>query len=233
MRRRSLLFALAAAVCLAAGPLNTAPAASINVVNDSGSAGFVRLTNVDGVNFKIEFLQPKAQWLNSINGSITDLPIQALFPSPITFQLVSGASSHEFMLSSDSWNKRFDPDGDNTDLTYELTRGEAPHMLDSLVLDGRVLSAPQPLLTLGTGASQKTYDFTPLVGGRIQFVMTAPQFNGTNSFFGLFQTVGATASGSMAFSQIVPEPTSAALMGVGLIGLLFHRRRMAKRSLGA
>lgn len=117
---------------------------------------------------------------------------------------------------------------DHADLTFNLTKG----LIDGSDLDlNGLITAIDPNNKVATIAGT-AYDFSTLVGGTHRFGFGASGADWT-AFF-TTADVGTSITGNGHFEEAaVPEPTSIALMGIGLSGLLFYRRRMAKRSLAA
>lgn len=230
MRRRSFPLALAVAAVFAVGSFGSAVAGTVHVNTDSGSLGVFRLTNHGNGDFQLDLAPPPGPQLFTINGS--NVLLDAYFDAAINFKVTSGLGSHDYVVSSGELTTRFfSPDSSATnpfaELKYELTTGESGHLTSGLLLAGMVTSVPSPLVDVGS----TTYNFSSIAS--IQLALAATDYTGltgSKTMWNLFNTPGATAIGTASFAQAVPEPTSVALMGIGLGGLIAFRRRFAKRA---
>lgn len=245
MRKNSLLgFVVALSLAVV-----SAHAETIVVNSDAGTLGTFKLTNngqVDGVWSYTLQLQPVfEQALLSING-VNVGQQQAIFGASIAFTVTGGVSGLTYQLASDDYTKIFSSpvvDGLDASLVYTLHAGSTgdaampgtPGLNDVLNLAGTILGVGQTGAILDLTSNQ--YDFSSMVGGDIVLSLTGQTYtgiSGTQSMGAAMRTPGATVMGGVAeFSQggpAVPEPTSVALLGIGLGGLLAYRRRLAKRT---
>lgn len=230
MLRRSFTLGLAVAALVAVGSLASARGAMIPVRNDSGSLGSFVLTNLGGGTYEIDLTPLPLPQLQRVNGAvvITD----ADFGPKVGFSVVGGLGGNDYDVTSDMYlPKKFEGVPRSAELTYTLTAGQAGTGLnkDGLILSGWITSVPSRYLDLGAD----TYDFAPLYRGRITLVLTGSDYSaGVGSMADVINgAMGDSVSGTGAFSQAIPEPTSMALLGIGLSGLIAFRRRLARRAM--
>lgn len=249
MRKRSFLPSLAAATLAATLAVGPASAENVPVHADAGGLGTFVLTNngeIDGVwSYTLDLSPENEQNYESING--VNVGVQdAAFGATINFTVTGGVAGLVYQITSATYQKTFfspETGGRDASLTYTLLNGSTgdagspgiPGLEDELNLAGLIngVGDTGSILDLIGGP----YDFSTLVDGNIVIALTAQTYTGAgvSSMGELMSTAGATARGGVAqYSQgtaAIPEPTSVALMGIGLSGLLFYRRRLVKRSL--
>jgi hypothetical protein len=220
---------IVAMMLIAALMAGTAQAASITVLTDSGNLGEFNFTNIGIISgtATIAVAVPSLiSTVNTINGAIIPPePIKAT--TPLTLQVTpTGAGEYTLALPAGITKTVGSTVGQQAILTFNLTRGDTPAALPNF------FNASGPVLALLANANP-LYDFAAFGNGlgKINFTFTATTFGGVSSFASLFSTVGATATGNGSFSQAaaVSEPTSVAVLGSGLLGLLaWGRARWAR-----
>jgi len=222
MLQRVLLGGVAAALLL--GSLaSTAQAGGISVLSDSGNLNTFTLDNLGGGDFTLSITAPDT--LTSINGAGVSIP--ATFDPVLAFTAsVSGSVVTVTPTSPIPYTKTFGSGTAIASLTYDLTIGQIGTGINQngLLLGGTILTvAPNAL---------PGYDFSTLVGGTHNFALTGQHYTGgAASIADVFAIAGSSVTGSGGFSEssAIPEPTSLAMLGIGLSGL-FTFRRFFKRT---
>lgn len=226
MSRRAFSVAFVAAIALAVGSLGSATAATIQAHSNAGWLGTFSLVNDGGDNLTLTFTNPTDQELDLINGS--PVSIGAAFSTPIVFTATPTAGTRDFNIVSGVETNTFSSGSGAVDQSFVLDSGQAgdANNEDGLILTGVITDGANSILTVG----DDSYDFSPLLGGVVTFALTGANYANASSMFDVMTTSGASVTGTAVFSQAaIPEPTSVALLGIGLGGLIAFRRRFAKR----
>ena len=199
---------------LAAGLLSCAAAAAqadTIVLNDSGTIGSFTLTNNGGGSMTLNM--DGTEHLENINGSGVG-PFTANFDAKVNMTVVS-LGAHDYSITTGTLTKTFtDAAGGQAILNYKVTGAET----SSFLLNNAVLGGPILGIVMNSFSG---FDFSHLVGGTNNFALTSTSYSGAgvNNMEKVFQTSGASAQGSIAFSELgaVPVPSTLIMATTGLI----------------
>jgi len=227
MKRRFFCTALAMLAATVIG-MGSVQAGTV-VMTDSGNIGQFRATNmgVSGGTATVVFDIPNfTSQLNTVNGLFLATPEQTAVPGPVTLLVTStGPETYNLSLVPSTYEQTIGATpATQAILDFTLTKGVAPDVLPNFFnMSGAITS----LVT----NSNPNLDFSKFEPGGFQNVtLTATSFQNAASFAGFLATPGAVAVGNGSFSQsAVPEPASAALLGIGLSGI-FALQRLFRRS---
>jgi hypothetical protein len=229
MKRRAVLFAAALAVMSLAG---SAAQAGIVVDTASGSIGGFSMVNLGisaGTATILVSGEPNAQsQINTVNG-VSVAPELTTVNGPVTlFVTQTGPETYSLALSPPTYTETVGATpGSQAMMAFNMSSGVAPSALPNFFnMSGGI--------TALLANANPTYDFSNFANGlgTINITLTATSFSpGISSFAGFFSTVGASLTGDGSFSQasVIPEPSSMALLGIGMSSLLAFRRIFRKR----
>ena len=216
MIKRFSFLAYAAVLALACSA--PAKAGSVTVSSDAGT-GYVNVANAGGAGGPVVVTTATSPptWIDSVNGAAVTPLLPLSITESITGYAPVGPGFVDVITSGTGSKTISDADGDTVTLTFSITSG---------------VVSDQAFYTAGkiTGATGSTdvggYDFFTMVGGTVAIGI---QKDGAN-FNTLFNSGGSVKTAGMSMSQSVPEPTSMALLGIGMTGFLAFRRLFRRNS---
>jgi hypothetical protein len=213
MEKRSLSVVIAAALACAFLFAVSAPAqaGTVTVFADSGGGTIDVTGTATGANVNI--FAPDAVFVTQVNGTVVSIPAVTY---NVTVTDVGG-------VITGSGTKTFGAAGaPQATLTFDITSGVV--FGSHFNMDGKITGVTAPTVSVGG----TTYDFSKMFPGGL--IVLAIDKTGTN-FANIVGTAGAVAHGAgFGFEQSVPEPTSMALLGIGISGLLAYRRLFKRTS---
>jgi len=222
---------------LVAGLLGCAAAAAqadIIVTSDSGTIGTFDLINNGGGSMTLKM--DGTEMLTNINGAAVG-PFTANFDATVAMTVSPGLFSHEYTISTATLSATFTdatPSHGQAILNYTLTGAETGTLLtDNAVLGGPILGV------IANGFSG--YNFSGISGNQNLALTSTHYAGGAFSMESVFQTSGASAEGSIAFSQAntplaTHQPSTLVMSATGLIAagvLTFCRRRKSPVARGS
>jgi PEP-CTERM motif len=222
MRKRSFFLAVAAGLLACSFGSMNATATTVPVFQDAGTYNFTLTSNGAG-QLTISYTDVL---LTQINGPVSPAITATLATATIDVTTtVSTPPLTSYTLSQPTAGvKSFGTDALQTaTLNYAMASGFAvnPGFLN---LVGSVTGVPAPLLET-TSTSPTIYDFSPFGTGSNVMTMT---FNEAGANFASVIANGGTIVGTGGFSEIavsaIPEPSSFALLGIGVTAFLAYRR---------
>jgi len=235
MKRRTCFCAalLLAIACIAS---TKAAYAGTVVMTDSGNIGEFHVTN-EGVNgfgvATVKFDIPNvSSQMNSVNGLFVP-PETTEVLGPVTMFVTPTASPgiYSLALSPSTYDQTIGgTPGMQAELAFNMQTGIAPLLLPSYFnMSGAITSLLEN--------SNPNFDFINFMkGGENNITLTSTSGTGLTgpvTWANFFSTPGATLTGNGSYSQAaVPEPSSMALTGVGILCLaaVFSRRRARRRT---
>jgi hypothetical protein len=198
--------------------------AGIVVFTNSGSIGEFSATNTGVVagTATIMFNIPNVPAeLNTVNGAFISPDEVTAVLGPVTMLVTkTGPETYSTSLVPATYQQSIGATpGAQAILDFGLSSAVTPLTLPNF------LNSSGPIAGLSAN-SDPTYDFSQFTsgGGRINITLTATSFTGATDFVTFIATPGATAVGNGSFSEVVPEPASFGMLGIGLIGLICYRR---------
>lgn len=231
MHRRAFLASLAVAITIAASAAAPVQAASL-VLTDTGQVGSFSIEKTATNSYKLTI--PNT---GGLGATLTNIGTNSLTPStPVDFTVItfSATLAGDILTLSGATGvvKTIHSNGGasgDAKITFNLSGGQIT-IADHLQLFGKITDVDDSnyIATINGTA----YDFKGLENGTHSFDFTdsGPNSLGWTNFF-TSADVGTTIVGSGDFrgTAAIPEPTSVALMGVGLASLIAFRRRFAGR----
>jgi hypothetical protein len=214
---KGILYAgLAFAVCA----LGTPAKAGTVVFSDQSTDGTAVVTGVTGGATVVS----SGATITSLNGAPFTTPTLTLgIAEHITSYTPIGGGM--YLITGTGTKIITDPAGDSVKLELALTSGVA--MTGSFVTEGLIIGA----LNVGGDGLPDGYNFGTLVGG-----VTTISINDAGVPFGSYlgnPGAGSTAPAPVTVTETaVPEPTTMALLGIGMAGF-FTYRRLFKRAIAA
>lgn len=228
MHKRSFIMALAAGLVACSMSATGAIAGTVEVLKDAGTFSFT-LTATSG-NLNIQY---SGVDLTSINGNTIPSVLSQLHgvgPEDVivTSTMTSGAFTSYTLNDVSPGIKTFGISPGITSaasLEYQLFTGSAvnPGFFN---LNGTILSVVSPVLQVTPTST--AYDFSNMAGGSM-----ALTFNQVNVDFAALIAGGGTVTGTGGFSEAasVPEPTSMALLGIGMTAVFAFRRYFKRNTI--
>jgi hypothetical protein len=228
MHKRSLFLALAAAVVACSLGARESRAGTVMVSEAEGTynftlmsdgAGHISITYSGVLLTKInDALIPTGSIASTFGAKTVDVTSTTSVPPFTLYTVAETTADKDYGTGAGSIS--------TATLSNTVSTGSA--ILGFLNLNGSITGVPAPLLET-TATSPTVYDFSPfLTGGQI-----ALTYNKVGVDFAAVIAAGGTVSGTGGFTEVasVPEPSSMALLGIGLTGFLTLRRFFKRTTL--
>jgi len=220
MFKRFTFFALAAVLALAISA--SARATTVLVTSDAGT-GYVNTVGTStGATITTAASPPSS--IDLVNSTV--LTPSELMPLSVSATITGYSAEIPGVLdiiTAGSGSKTISFDGNSVTLDYSITSGVSYG--GSLSFNGMITSA--------TGSAVEGYNFANLIGGAISVNLELVNSNfsgvlGNSSGSISGATLGVTETASPPV--VVPEPTSMALLGIGMTSFLAFRRFFKRAS---
>jgi len=222
---RTISFAAALLFCVG----STVRADTI-VTSDAGTAGTFELVNNGGGIMTLMIDGPS--FLTNINGSPVG-PFVAGFDAKIVMAVTPTAAHNYDILTSALTKTFFDGAGGNAALRYNITAGQTG---SGITEDGAILAGPiKGILTNGFSG----FDFSGLTKANTFALSATTYTGGATTMDGVFTTTGATANGSLAFSEsstnhfVTPVPSTLVMAMTALVGFVGLRAFKRPKTIAA